>query len=163
MYLLSSEFAVERDHLVGLFPLLVGLLVVAALVGAVWLGRRLKAREPGPVKEPQTRGGAWQTREEYGHETAPDHGPGHQEALGDGSVLEGHHDHSPELHADGRRRLPYELGPWEEEREEEEAREGEPGAGGPAGEKPGGRGGGLEGPPPERPTWDRGGSGHGTG
>ncbi|MEW2221882.1 DUF6479 family protein [Streptomyces sp. NPDC006990] len=35
-----------RDHLVGLVPGLIGLLIVAALIGAVWLGIRIKSREP---------------------------------------------------------------------------------------------------------------------
>jgi hypothetical protein len=36
-----------RDHLVGLVPGLIGLLIVGALIGAVWLGIRIKNREPG--------------------------------------------------------------------------------------------------------------------
>ncbi|MCC5033023.1 DUF6479 family protein [Streptomyces sp. WAC 00631] len=144
MDLLSLEFAVEEDLLVGLGPLFIGLAVVAALIAAVWFGRRMKAREPGVPKGPQQRSGAWQTRQEYGHTTSPDHGPGHQDALGHGEAVEGHRDHSPELPRDGHRYLPHELGPYGVE---EEA----PGTGE------------VGGPAPKRPTWDRGGSGHGTG
>ncbi|NSC20808.1 hypothetical protein FM076_06155 [Streptomyces albus subsp. chlorinus] len=37
-----------RDHLVGLAPLGIGLLIVIALIGAVWLGIRVRNREPEP-------------------------------------------------------------------------------------------------------------------
>ncbi|NJQ02764.1 DUF6479 family protein [Streptomyces zingiberis] len=144
MYQLSLEIAAAKDLWVGLGPLLIGLGVVGLLIGAVAFGRRQKAREPGVPKGQQQRAGAWQTREEYGHRTAPDHGPGHQDATGTGDVVEGHREHSPELPPEGKRRLPHELGPYGVE--EEAPGSGE--AGGPA---------------PERPAWDRGGSGHGTG
>ncbi|MBO8193143.1 hypothetical protein ITI46_15920 [Streptomyces oryzae] len=36
----------NRDQLVGLVPGIIGLLIVAALIGAVWLGIRIKNREP---------------------------------------------------------------------------------------------------------------------
>ncbi|KAF4409778.1 MULTISPECIES: DUF6479 family protein [Streptomyces] len=159
MDLLSLYNAVERDHLVGLAPLLFGLVVVAALIGAVWLGRRLKAREPDVPKGEHMRSGAWQTREEYGHETPSNHGPGHQETLGEGEVMEErHHDHSPELRKDGRRRMPYELGGYGEEETRDDT-------GGTKGPDYGAEGeaGSARQDPQDRPTWDRGGSGHGTG
>lgn len=36
------------DHLVGLVPLILGFLIVIALIWAVWLGIRLRNREPEP-------------------------------------------------------------------------------------------------------------------
>lgn len=37
-----------RDLFVGLAPLIIGVLIVCALIGAVWLGIRVKNREPEP-------------------------------------------------------------------------------------------------------------------
>ncbi|WBB61148.1 DUF6479 family protein [Streptomyces sp. WMMC500] len=34
----------------GLLPFLIGLLVVAVLIGAVWLGIRIRSREPAPPR-----------------------------------------------------------------------------------------------------------------
>ncbi|MDJ1134366.1 DUF6479 family protein [Streptomyces iconiensis] len=48
----ALEQAVERDHLVGIFPLVVGLVVVGVLIAAVWLGIRVRRREP-PVPPPE--------------------------------------------------------------------------------------------------------------
>jgi hypothetical protein len=96
-----------RDHLIGLAPFIVGLLVVALLIGAVWLGRRIRAREPRPSREPQQRSGAWQRRHESDDEArAHDHGPGHQDSERH-ELAEGRE--PDEVPRDGRRRLPYEI------------------------------------------------------
>ncbi|WP_455354907.1 DUF6479 family protein [Streptomyces sp. SYSU K217416] len=44
--------AVTRDHLVGIGPFVVGLAVVALLIGAVVWGRKRRAQEP-PVPRPE--------------------------------------------------------------------------------------------------------------
>ncbi|MER0247007.1 DUF6479 family protein [Streptomyces sp. HSW2009] len=74
------ELAVKRDYLVGIAPLVAGVVVAAVLILAVGYGLRRRDREPPPSQEPQPRSGAWETEEEYrtGH-VPPDHGPGHQE------------------------------------------------------------------------------------
>ncbi|WP_069816181.1 DUF6479 family protein [Streptomyces sp. TP-A0874] len=147
MYELSWEtFAAERSLLIGIAPFILGILIVAALIGAVAYGRRIRSREPLPRREPQKRAGSWQTRDEYGHTTPPDHGPGHQEAEGEGEITEPPKMHSHEMHPNGRRHMPYEFGRTEEIPEEEEGHDSR-----------------SEGPPPERPKWHRGGSSHGTG
>lgn len=43
-----ADLAATRDHLVGIAPLAIGLLIVAALIGAVWLGIRVRNQEPEP-------------------------------------------------------------------------------------------------------------------
>ncbi|MDT3400688.1 DUF6479 family protein [Streptomyces sp. B1866] len=104
----SSEIlALTRDHLVGIGPLVVGIVVVAMLIAALWLGLRTRKAEPGPSQEKQPRAGAWQRRQETDEEAAADdHGPGHQDSE--------RHEHAEsrephEVPADGRRRLPYEI------------------------------------------------------
>jgi hypothetical protein len=105
---IAVELAVGRDYLIGIAPLVVGLCVVAILILAVWLGLRVRDREPRPTTEPKPRSGAWQTAEEYGHTTPPDHGPGHQDTPS-------HEDESlenrdpDEVPRDGHRLMPYEL------------------------------------------------------
>ncbi|GAA2101169.1 hypothetical protein GCM10009801_74200 [Streptomyces albiaxialis] len=44
----AQDLAVMRDHLVGIVPLLLGIGIVIALIGAVWLGKRIRRREPAP-------------------------------------------------------------------------------------------------------------------
>ncbi|KAF0646092.1 MULTISPECIES: DUF6479 family protein [Streptomyces] len=44
----SAEFAATKDHLVGIGPLVAGVLLVGFLIGAFWLGRRIWTREPAP-------------------------------------------------------------------------------------------------------------------
>ncbi|MGK5632952.1 DUF6479 family protein [Streptomyces sp. URMC 123] len=124
-----------RDHLVGIGPLIVGIIVVILLIAALWLGRRVREREPEPPQEPQPRGGAWETPQE--HETGsvpPDHGPGHQDSE--------RHEYSErrepdEVPRNGVRHMPYEFGSGTRPAREEEQ--------------------------DERPRWDRGGGSHGTG
>ncbi|MFI6105765.1 DUF6479 family protein [Streptomyces sp. NPDC051310] len=45
----SMELA-ERDHLVGIGPLVAGIILVGFLIGAFWIGRRIRTREPEPPK-----------------------------------------------------------------------------------------------------------------
>lgn len=97
-----------RDHLVGIGPLVIGIFVVAILIGGVYISWRVREKEPPPPKDPGLRSGAWETREELGHETPPDHGPGHQD------LPEGPHEiqeirEPDEVPHNGKRRLPYEL------------------------------------------------------
>lgn len=81
MRVLSEEdIAVAHDYLVGIVPAVIGVVLVIGLVLAVHYGRRRRAREPAASQEPQPRAGAWHTREELGHRTPPDHGPGHQDS-----------------------------------------------------------------------------------
>jgi Family of unknown function (DUF6479) len=103
---LSMELAVRRDFLIGIAPLVVGIAVVAILTVAVVVGFRIRDREPRVTQEPQPRSGAWQTHDEYDHETPPDHGPGHQ----DSARHELREPREPdEVPHDGIRRMPYEL------------------------------------------------------
>lgn len=75
------QLAVAHDLMVGIVPLIVGVIVVGILVGAVVLGRRHRARQPAPTRAPQPRAGAWHTREEHEAGQATDHGPGHQDGV----------------------------------------------------------------------------------
>jgi hypothetical protein len=107
---LSSEqldLAVIRGLLIGIAPLLVGIVVVALLIGSVEIGRRRRAREPFPEQRPQERSGAWQTREELERGAPPDHGPGHQESVRHG--YETQRREPDPLPRDGMRRLPHAL------------------------------------------------------
>ncbi|MFG3499248.1 DUF6479 family protein [Streptomyces sp. NPDC047928] len=45
----AAEFA-ARDHLVGIGPLVAGIFLVGFLIGAFWLGRRIRSREPAAPK-----------------------------------------------------------------------------------------------------------------
>ncbi|MFI5803756.1 DUF6479 family protein [Streptomyces sp. NPDC051561] len=52
----EMELAASRDLMVGIAPFLIGLALVAILIGAVWLGIRVKNREPAaPRPEEQPR------------------------------------------------------------------------------------------------------------
>ncbi|MCS0638991.1 DUF6479 family protein [Streptomyces sp. LP05-1] len=46
----SAEFAANRDYLVGIGPLVAGIILVAFLIGAFLLGRRIRSREPAPPR-----------------------------------------------------------------------------------------------------------------
>ncbi|MGV9253576.1 DUF6479 family protein [Streptomyces sp. NPDC003697] len=46
----SLNLAVARDLMVGIGPLVAGLVVVALLIGAFWMGVRIRRREPGPPR-----------------------------------------------------------------------------------------------------------------
>jgi hypothetical protein len=71
--------AAGGDPIVGVGPLVVGIiLVVGMIVARVHYARR-KRREPPVEARPEPRAGAWPTRAEYGEPTAPGHGPGHQD------------------------------------------------------------------------------------
>lgn len=86
-------------------PLVLGIIVVAVLITAVWVG--IRRHEPPVPKGPRPRSGAWATRQEHDHGAPPDHGPGHQ---GEGPRT--HESREPEPHEmprDGRRRMPYEV------------------------------------------------------
>lgn len=45
-----AALAAERDLLVGIGPFVLGLLITGALIGAVWLGIRIRRREPPPPR-----------------------------------------------------------------------------------------------------------------
>ncbi|MCX5207364.1 DUF2207 domain-containing protein [Streptomyces sp. NBC_00237] len=85
----SQELAVSRDLLVGIAPFLIGLVIVAMLIGAVVLGIRVKKREP-PAPRP----------EEQPRAPERDHPPG----------VVHEHPESHELPQDGVRRTPHHLG-----------------------------------------------------
>lgn len=44
------DIAVARDYQVGIWPFIVGLCVLALLIGAFWLGIRIRRREPAPPR-----------------------------------------------------------------------------------------------------------------
>ncbi|MEU7059184.1 DUF6479 family protein [Streptomyces sp. NPDC046197] len=46
----SLNLAAARDLLVGIGPFAAGLIVVALLIGAFWMGARIRRREPGPPR-----------------------------------------------------------------------------------------------------------------
>jgi Family of unknown function (DUF6479) len=75
---LSLELA-ARGQLVGIGPLVIGIILVLALIVARVYYVRRKAQEPPPSADPQPRSGAWETPEEHGAEAPPNHGPGHQD------------------------------------------------------------------------------------
>ncbi|PWI41664.1 DUF6479 family protein [Streptomyces sp. ICBB 8177] len=103
MKALSVNLAAQ--DLDGIWPMLVfGGLAVIILIGAVVLG--LRRREPPVPKEPQLRAGAWHTRQEYGEQTPPDHGPGHQDSLPHGPQEP---PQPPPEVARGHRRRPHEF------------------------------------------------------
>ncbi|MGH3323292.1 MAG: DUF6479 family protein [Streptomyces sp.] len=77
--------AVSRDHLVGIAPLIVGLVVVAALIFAVSYGIRIRKR--GDMR-PSSPG-----------EAGPDEHPGYETS----------HRVPDEVPHDGQRRMPYEF------------------------------------------------------
>ncbi|MEV6550537.1 DUF6479 family protein [Streptomyces sp. NPDC051597] len=54
---------------------IVGVLVVAVLIGAFWYGSRRASRRPAPPQEPQPRADSWQTPDAEappGHPQGPD-------------------------------------------------------------------------------------------
>lgn len=87
MYALGMDIplALERDHLVGIAPLVIGLVVVAALILGVGLGMRQRRRGDSRRSDP----GA----------PAPDHPKVYEEGRTSPS----------EMPHDGRRRFPYEV------------------------------------------------------
>jgi hypothetical protein len=104
----QTDLAVIQGHLVGIAPLVVGLVVVAVLIAAVSLGFRRRDKDPRPDKDQlQPRAGAWQTREEFDEGAAPDHGPGHQE--GEQHDYETQRREPDPIPRDGMRRLPHSL------------------------------------------------------
>ncbi|WNM32237.1 DUF6479 family protein [Streptomyces sp. Li-HN-5-11] len=46
----SLDIAATRGLLVGIGPFVAGLVVVALLIGAFWLGARIRRREPAPPR-----------------------------------------------------------------------------------------------------------------
>lgn len=84
-----TELAASRDLMVGIAPFAVGVVVVAVLIGAVWLGMRVKKREPAPPRP-----------EEQPRAPERNHPPG--EVLG--------HPEPHVLPQDGTRRTPQQLG-----------------------------------------------------
>lgn len=49
-----ASFAAERSVLGGIAPFIAGVVIVAMLIGAIWLGARIRAREPRrPLPEEQ--------------------------------------------------------------------------------------------------------------
>lgn len=105
----STHLAVIQDHLVGIAPLVVGIVVVGVLIAAVTLGLRRREKDPSPDKDKrEPRSGAWQTRDE--HEAGPlstDHGPGHQE--GEAHEYETQRREPDPIPRDGMRHLPHSL------------------------------------------------------
>jgi len=96
----------------GLAPLIIGLCIVAVLIGAVWFGRRRIAGEPPVPKGKRARSGAWQAPNEPppADGEISDHGPGHQE-----EGPRSHEERQPvpdDMPRDGRRRLPHEISPF---------------------------------------------------
>lgn len=106
---LSTTLAANRDLLVGIGPFVIGLAVVGLLIAAFAFGRRQRAKEPRAPRDPGGRSGAWETPEEWGHEEAENHGPGHQ--VGERHlVIEEHEQHAPPvMPRDGIRRTPHHL------------------------------------------------------
>jgi hypothetical protein len=105
---ISVELLAAQSPYVGIAPLIVGVVIAIVLIGALWLGRRLRQGEPPPSQDVQPRSGAWQNRHESDDEAMRgDHGPGHQDSQP--------HEHSEMREPDqlrteaGRRRLPHEL------------------------------------------------------
>lgn len=47
---IGMELALARGHVIGLFPFVAGLVVVAGLIAAVWWGRRMRTRQPRPPR-----------------------------------------------------------------------------------------------------------------
>ncbi|MDF3288104.1 MULTISPECIES: DUF6479 family protein [Streptomyces] len=98
---------VVRDLSVGIAPAAIGIAIVVCLVAAVVYGYRARAREPAPPREPQPRGGAWQTPEERESAVPPDRGVQDPEAdpVGYEETSRG----PEEVPRDGHRRTPHEL------------------------------------------------------
>lgn len=109
--LVTAAALAAPAQLGGIAPFIVGLFVVAILIGAIVVGRRVRDREPPPPSQPQRRQGAWQTRQEHERgPSSPDHGPGHthdEESVG--YVTEHHESDEMQTEANGERRLPHEM------------------------------------------------------
>jgi hypothetical protein len=104
----QTQPAVIQDHLVGIAPLVVGIVVVGLLIAAVTLGFRRREKDPRPDREhPQPRAGAWQTRQEHDRGAPADHGPGHQE--GQRHDYESQRREPDPIPRDGMRHLPHAL------------------------------------------------------
>ncbi|MDJ0460212.1 DUF6479 family protein [Streptomyces sp. H27-C3] len=80
MSTLSSEPVVHLAA--GAFPAvlwaLVGIVVVALLLGAFWWGSRRTAERPMPPQEPQPRSDSWQTPDESLHGDDGPQDPGNE-------------------------------------------------------------------------------------
>lgn len=83
----GAEFA-AKDHIVGIGPLVAGILLVGFLIGGFWLGRRILTKESAPP-----------TPEEQPHRPADAGLPGE---------VEGHR-RPAEVPRSERRMMPYEL------------------------------------------------------
>ncbi|MEV0223209.1 DUF6479 family protein [Streptomyces sp. NPDC050704] len=46
----GREIAIPHEVVAGLAPFVVGVLITAMLIAAVWFGMRVRAREPGPPR-----------------------------------------------------------------------------------------------------------------
>lgn len=94
------------DPVIGVGPLVFGVILVAGIIIARVLYNRRKAKEPPVPPGHHPREGAWETRDEHGRHP-PDHGPGHQ----DGPVPEVYENatRDPEVVEPGPRRYPEEL------------------------------------------------------
>ncbi|MFJ6696322.1 DUF6479 family protein [Streptomyces sp. NPDC091272] len=86
---LASSLAASRDLMVGIAPFVIGLALVAVLIGAVWLGIRVKKREPAPPRP-----------EEQPRAPKRDHPPGEVQEVREPA----------EVPQDGVRRTPHQLG-----------------------------------------------------
>ncbi|WP_414168863.1 DUF6479 family protein [Streptoverticillium reticulum] len=97
-------------YLGGLAPFIVGIFVVALLVGAVAYGMRKRDQEPPPPSQPQRRMGAWTTPEERDRPRTPEHGPGHDDDEDAVGYVRGHRESDRlQTEADGERVLPHEI------------------------------------------------------
>ncbi|MFF5129864.1 DUF6479 family protein [Streptomyces syringium] len=132
--MLENMDLANRDHLVGIAPAVVGVIVTILLIVAVFWGRRKRDAEPPPPAAPQRRMGAWSTPEEQREGAkSPDHGPGHADEEGTVGYVTEHHEQNevPPLDQE-HRMLPHELNPasHEEELSEERKKWHEGGSGG---------------------------------
>ncbi len=99
--------SVAQGLSVGIILAAVGIAIVICLVAAVVYGYRIRAREPAPPREPQPRGGAWQTPEERQSAVPPDRSAQNVEA--DPVGYEETSSDPEEVPQDGHRRTPHEL------------------------------------------------------
>ncbi|GGQ28593.1 DUF6479 family protein [Streptomyces roseolilacinus] len=83
----GAEFA-AKDHIVGIGPLVAGILLVGFLIGGFWLGRRIWTKEPAPP--------------------APEEQPHRPPDAGLPGEVEGHR-RPAEVPQSERRMMPYEL------------------------------------------------------
>jgi hypothetical protein len=100
------DLAVNHNFVVGIVPLIVGVVVVVALVLLLVYDYHRRGRIKAS-REGQRRAGAWQTRQEHDQPTtAPDHGPGHQDGVRHSESSQREPDEWPD---DGIRRLPHAM------------------------------------------------------